>query len=155
MKDMYVVATRLTVIGSAIVGLVAGALTWGLSLVLQRYFVEPVFCHSVDSFGVCANGGTIGFNIALLIVAVAAVVALVRVEGYRPLLVAIAAIATLWSANTWLGVHTWWEATLWMSLLSMIAYLVYSWIARITIFPVSVLLMAIVVVAARLIIATA
>lgn len=154
MKDMYVVATRSTVIGSAVIGLVAGALTWGLSLVLQKYFVEPVFCHTVDSFGVCANGGTIAFNIALIITAIAAVVALVRVEGYRPLLVAIAVIATLWSANTWLGVQSWWEATLWMSFLSMLAYLVYSWIARITIFPASVLLMVIVIVAARFIVAT-
>ena len=153
MKDIYVVSTRSAVIGSAIIGLVAGALTWGLSLVLQRYFVEPVFCHSVDSFGVCANGGTIAFNIALVVTAVAAVVALVRVEGYRPLLVAIAAVATLWSANTWLGVQSWWEATLWLSLLSMLAYLVYSWVARITIFPISVLLMAIIVVAGRLIVA--
>lgn len=150
---MYVVATRGTIIGSAVIGLVSGALSWGLSLVLQKYFVEPVFCRSADSFGICANGGTLAFNLALVLVAIAAVIALVRVEGYRPLLVAIAAVATLWSANTWLGVQSWWEATLWMAFLSMMAYLVYSWIARITVFPVSVLLMVIIIVGARLIVA--
>jgi hypothetical protein len=154
MKDMYVVASRTTIIGSGLIGFVSGALAWGISLVLQKYFIEPIFCHSVTSFGICSNGGTYAFNTALIIAAIVAVIALVRVEGYRPLLVAIATVATLWSANTWLGVQSWWEATLWMALLSALAYLVYSWIARIVNFPVSVVLMVLVVVAARLIIAT-
>lgn len=152
MKDMYVIATRSTIIGSLVTGVLAGALTWGISLFLQRYVIEPIFCRNADSFSVCANGGTYAFNIALILTAFLAVIALVRLGGYRPLLVAFAVVATLWSANTWLGVNSWWEATLWISFLSGLAYLVYSWIARITSFPFSVLLMALVVVAARVII---
>jgi hypothetical protein len=152
MKDMYVIATRKTVIGSALIGVIAGAVTWGLNLLLQRFFIEPVFCRTADSFSICANGGTYAFNTALIVIAILSVIALVRVGGYRPLLVAIAAVATLWSANTWLGVYSWWEAALWLSVLSGFTFLGFSWIARIINFPVSVLLMAIVVILARIIV---
>lgn len=152
MKDMYVIATRRAIVGSALVGALTGALTWVFNLLLQRFFIDPVFCRSADNFSICANGGTYAFNSALIILSIIAVVALVRVGGYRPLLVVIAAVATLWSANTWLGVNSWWEATLWMSFLSMLTYLVHSWLARIINFPISVLLMAIIVITARIIV---
>ena len=151
MKDFYVPAETRTIVNSTVVGAVAGALTWGLSLLVQKYFLEPVFCRSSDSFMACANGGSISFNLSLIIVSIAAVAALVRVGGYRPLLVAIAAVATLWSANEWLGAFVWWEAVLWLTVLSAAAYLVYSWVARVTSFPASVVIMVMAVVAARLI----
>ena len=152
MKDIYVAAESRTIISSAVIGAVAGLLTWGLNLLLQKYFVEPVFCRSADNFAVCANGGTVSFNIALVLVAILSVVALVKVSGYRPLLVAIAAVVTFWGANQWLGVQAWWEASLWLAILMSIAYLMYSWIARVASFPVSVILMVIVVIAARFVI---
>lgn len=155
MKDIYVAAERKTIIGSAVVGAVAGALTWVLNLPLQRFFVEPVFCRNADNFTACANGGSIAFNIALAIAAALAVVALVKISGYRPLLVAIAVVATLWNANRWLGVQTWWEATLWMTMLSALAYLLYSWVARVAAFPLSVVVMVVLVVIARLVVASA
>ena len=155
MKEFYVQARMATIIASGVIGAVAGAATWGLKTLVERFFVEPVFCRSADSFSLCSNGGTLAFNIALVIMALVAVVALVRAGGYRPLLVAIAAVATLWSANTWLGVQVWWEAAIWLSILSAIAYLIYSWIARISMFAVSVVLMIVIIVVARLVVASA
>ena len=152
MKDMYVTAEPKTIIATGIIGAIVGALTWGVNLLVQRFFIEPVFCRSADNFSVCANGGSLAFNIALVLLAVAAVAALVKIGGYRPLLVAIAVVISFWSANSWLGVQTWWEATLWLSLLMAVAYIGFSWVARIASFPISVAAMVIVVILARLVI---
>ena len=152
MKDFYVTAETRTILATGIIGAVTGALTWGLNLLLQRFFIEPVFCRSADSFSVCANGGMVAFNIALVVMAIVSVVALVRFGGYRPLLVAIAVIISFWSAGAWLGVLRWYEAALWLTLLMAVAYVGYSWVARIKSFPISVVAMALVVILARLVI---
>lgn len=152
MKEWYVISDRKTLIGTGVVGFSAGVLTWLVSMGLSKYFVEPIFCRNPNSFTACASGGTIAFDMALILVAIAAVAGLVRVNGYRPLLVAIAAVATLWSANRWLGVLSWWEASLWLGLLMAIAYLMYSWLCRLLSFPLSIAAVVVVVVLARLIV---
>ncbi len=137
------------------VGVLVGAIGWLINLFLQHYFIEPVFCASPDSFSACANGGTIAWALAHLLVVGASVVALVRFAVYRPLLVVIAALVTVWGMNSWLGPQEWWSATLWQALLFGLSYGAYAWLARINQFWLAAVTTVVVVVLWRLVLSWA
>ena len=134
-----------------IIGAIVGAVGWLINLFLRYYFVEPVFCASPDSFSACANGGTIAWVLAQILVIGASLVAMVRFAIYRPLLVIIAVFVTVWGIGGWLGVQNWWVATLWQAGIFGLAYATYAWIARVTQFWVSAILLILAVVICRLV----
>lgn len=140
-----------TIIRLLVVGVVTGALGWLLYMAISKYFIVPVFCRSADAFAICNNGGTIAWIAAHLIVAVGAVAVLARMGVYRPLLVAIAVIASLWSAHAWLGVMPWWMGMVWQAGLFGLAFALFGWLARATNLIFVVVLTVILVVLSRLI----
>jgi hypothetical protein len=98
--------------------LVAGVVTWLFGLAVKVWVVEPIFCHSTDSFAVCANGGSVAFVVGLVFAHLLGLALLVRGTVYRPLLVVVATVVTLYGIDSWLGVLSALEATLWWRLLS-------------------------------------
>lgn len=140
-----------TLFGVLFLGAFVGALIVGASILLERYFVVPVFCSSADSFTLCADGGGLAFNIATILTSVIGVVGLVKMRVYRPLLVAIASAATLWSAHAWLGMFPWYEMAAWLAGLYAAAYLLYTWVLRASNFVFAFFLTVLLVVAARFI----
>ena len=138
-----------------VIGALVGAVGWLFNLLIVNYFVDPVFCNNPDSVGACMNGGTIAWVLAHLLVVAASIVAMVRFAIYRPLLVAIAVIAAVWGINGWLGGLNWWSATLWQALVFGLGYAAFAWVARITQFWFAVVAMVIIVVIARLVLASA
>lgn len=141
-------ATR--IFGIFVMGAVVGALVMGASFLLEQYFVEPVFCRSADSFALCANGGSLANNIATVLIGIVGAVGLVKLSVFRPLLVVIAAAASMWSANMWLGALPWYEAMAWFAGLYAVLYVGFAWVLRITNFVVAFVLVIALVVAARL-----
>lgn len=139
-----------TVLGVLFLGAVVGALVMGGSILLEQYFVEPVFCRSADSFALCADGGNLAYNVATVLVGIVGAVGLVKMSVYRPLLVVIAAAAVMWSANAWLGVLPWYETLAWLAGLYGVVYALFAWVLRITNFVLAFALMIILIVAARL-----
>lgn len=120
-----------------VIGLLVGVLTWLVSLLLRWAFVEPVFCRSADSFNACANGGTIAIVVALILVNFLGLFALIRLGVYRPLLVVLAAVVTLWGVHSWLGGLSWYEASLWYGLVFAVSYILYAWLARLVSFGIA------------------
>lgn len=113
-----------------VIGALTGALGWLLYLAISRYFIDPVFCQNADTFSVCKNGGTIAWITAHIIILVAAVAALAKTAVYRPLLVVLAALITLWAAHSWLGGLVWYVGLLWQALLFGLAFTLFGQIAR-------------------------
>lgn len=140
-----------TLLGVLILGAVVGALVMGASVLLEQYFVTAVFCRSADSFALCADGGSLAYNIATVLVGIVGAVGLVKMSVYRPLLVVIAAAATLWSANMWLGVLPWPEMLAWLAGLYAITYVLYAWVLRITNFVLAFAILVVLIIAARLV----
>lgn len=135
------------------VGFGVGALVWLLSLLMQVIFVEPVFCRSADSFQACANGGTISIVISTIIANIVGLIALVRLKVYRPLLVVIAAIITVFGLHSWTGGMAWYEATAWYAFVYALAYGLFAWLARMLSFAVTVILMIVIIVLLRVLMA--
>ncbi len=143
---VYLPVSRVDIIRVAATGAVAGVLTGLFGWLLNRYFIEPVFCRTADSAGVCAAGGGISFYVATLAVATLAVAALARFAIYRPLLVVVGATASLWGLNVYLGkLSSWLEYGMWLVVLFGLGYLLFYWLMRLRNFgwSVAVLLLAV------------
>lgn len=136
-----------------LVGASVGLLVALLTELVSRFFIEPVFCRSADSFAICANGGTIAYNATLVIVSMIAVGALVKLNVFRPLLVALGAAASLWGMNRYIGGLPVLEYGFWMVLLFALAYLLFFWLMRARNFVVSLVALIAVVIAIRLVLA--
>ena len=134
-----------------VIGIVTGALGWLLYLAISNYFIVPVFCRSADAFAVCSNGGTIAWLSGHIIALFVAVAVAARAAVYRPLLIAIAVLATLWSAHAWLGVLPWYMGLLWQMALFGIAFAAYGWLARAANFMVVLIVTLALIVLSRLV----
>lgn len=134
-----------------IVGALTGVIGWLLYMAISKYFIVPVFCRSADAFAICNNGGTIAWIAAHVIAGVVAVILLARMGIYRPLLVAIAVIAALWTAQSWLGVMPWWTGMLWQAALFAVAFALFGWLARATNLIFVIVLSVLLVIAARVV----
>ena len=145
----YIPADRGEIIGVLLTGAIAGLLVGLLTEAIARWFIEPVFCRSTDSFAICANGGNIAFYAATVIVAILSVIALVRVGVFRPLLVAVAAAASLWGIKSYIDDFAWYEYGLWLMLLFALTYLLFYWLLRARSFILSVIIALIAVIAIR------
>lgn len=111
----------------ALLGLGLGIVAWLLTLLLGRFIIGPVFCPEGQ---VCSDTDVIAGNIALILTGVAGILALVRMGVYRPMLIAIAACATLWNVGGWLSGIVWYEALGWSALIFMVAYIAFTWLVR-------------------------
>lgn len=154
-QPMYVGSDRRSIINIALTGLGVGIIGWLLNLAIQRFFVIPVFCNNTDSFSMCANGGTIAWVIAMIIVSAVGLFSLVNIGVFRPLLAVLATMVALWGVSTWLGPLEWWHAMLWHGGLFALAYLLFTWIARTERFPVAFIASVLVVLLLRLVVVSA
>jgi hypothetical protein len=142
---------RQTLISSVLIGLIAGIVGWLLSMALQRWVISSLFCQSTDTYSVCANGGTVSWAVAVIVVGIFSLFIMVSTGIFRPLLVVLASIISLWGASAWLGPLEWWQSMLWHGLLFALAYAFFAWIARIDKFLISLIITIIAIVLARLV----
>lgn len=113
-----------------IVGALAGLAHWLLSQVLARSVIEPFACTGVVNAGLCSEAIVSAGGIATVLIAVAALIVLVRLSIFRPLLITIAAAVALWSLAQWVSGLWWVEAVAWSIVLYILAYALFGWIAR-------------------------
>ncbi|MFZ2836561.1 MAG: hypothetical protein WAZ21_04535 [Candidatus Saccharimonadales bacterium] len=140
------------VVQVAILGAILGAIAWLVAVAISNFVIDPLFCKADGgNFSVCAQGGLLASNIASLLVGGLAVVALLRLGIFRPLLIALAVVITLWGLGPWMGALAWYESLAWTVVLYAVAYLTFSWLARIRIFWIALLATVVVIVATRLI----
>ena len=127
----------------ALVGAVVGVLVWGIGFALQKYVLQSMLC---DGAAVCGASVTYAGNIAAVIAAVIAVVALVRMSVFRPLLIVLGAVLSLWGLMHWTS-----DMTIVLQIavsagLYALLYSVYAWVARLRA-PVIMLIVCAIVVA--------
>ena len=134
----------------AIIGAILGAVAWGLAFVLERFVLRAMFCGD-ESAAACVNISAYAGNIAAVIVAIVGVVALVRASVFRPLLIVLGAVISLWGIAAWLAPLGIVEQIAWSVVLYALAYVLYAWLARIRNVVIVLVLFAIVAFATRVI----
>ena len=152
----YVVEAKPTIIHQArdiflkvfVVGLVSGLLTYGLALFLQHVILKGLICNG-DAY--CSDGVMFSGNIASIVVSIFAVLMLVKIGSYRPLLVVLASVVGLWGLSIWLQPLGALESALWYSVVFALAYSTFAWLARVRNVPVMVVAIVVVVVLLRIV----
>lgn len=140
-----------TLLRVPLVGALAGAFVYGLSLLIERYVPEQFFCGQ-QTAQICDNSAAIAFNGATTLVALLATIALVRISTYRPLLITVAAAAALWGVHVWLGALVWYEMLVWLVVLYALLYTLLAWLLRVYSIVLAAILVIVIVVLARLVV---
>jgi len=140
--------TRKELIKVIALGAVIGLLIPLISFLIERFFIEPVFCRSADSFGVCSTGGLTAYYAATVILSIVGVVLLANWQVFRPLLIAVAAAAALWGFKKYTGelsIHSVMEYYITSMLLFAVVYILFYWTMRIRNFAISVIVAVVLV----------
>jgi hypothetical protein len=135
-------------IGILLLGAAAGLVVLGLGIVFNRFIFDVYFCQG-DVTTECTNARNYSAAIASVIAAIAAMGGLVRLRVYRPLLVVIASMVSLWGVVQVVWSLYWLIAVLVVAVLYALAFGLYSWVARIREFWISLLVIIVLVVAVR------
>lgn len=133
-------------------GVAVGLLLPWLSLLLDQYFIRPVFCHAGSVLAICSSSSSVSLVVITVLLTLGATVALAHWQVFRPLLIALATAVALWGLNKQLaGIQSQSASEYYaLSVLSYTSvYLLFFWLFRMSNFIASVLLSAFVLVALR------
>jgi len=117
----------------AVFGLVTGLVVWGLTYIFSTYMLEPLLCQN-DMAGGCTAASLYGEGIATVIGAAVGLFILVKLQVFRPLLVVLAAVVSLWGIIGIVSTLPWYIVGFCCAVLYMMVYLLFTWITRIRLF---------------------
>lgn len=138
-----------TLIQVVLLGVIVGAVTWLLALVIDRFIIGAVFCAGQPAVGFCGDTAAVSGNIALVLTGIGGLLGLVRLGVYRPLLIVIAASIVLWGLLGVVSDMLWFEALAWTVFLYAVVYAAFAWLVRPRLFLFAIILVLAVVIAAR------
>ncbi len=148
----YIDTSPSQIISVAVIGVATGVLWAALTIILQKFLLEPVFCQvAITTY--CKNVPTIGVTMSTIVVHIAGLAALARMGVLRPLLVVLAAVVTLVGLPFWVSNQPWWLELLYTGIITGLAYVYYAWVNRLAVFPVALVLTVVSVIVARLLLA--
>lgn len=114
----------------ALIGALVGVVTFALGFVLEKYVITPIGCDAQSTIIKCGSAPQISHNVALLLGGAVGLILLVRRGLFRPLLVVLGAVASLWGVGAMATNFGWIAATLFMVLVCSLVYSLFAWIAQ-------------------------
>lgn len=133
----YVSYTRTEMVQTLVIGAIVGVVVWGLTLLLNKYAFGPLMCRSGIA-GKCSDSYSYALITSQVVAGIIGLIMLVRRRIFRPLLVVLGVMITLWGSLNILSDWTWYGAALASLVLYAIAYLVFMLLARIRMLLLSV-----------------
>lgn len=130
-----------------------GAVWWVLTVILKNYIIEPIACRDLSNAAVCVDSLGVAGAIATVLVAILGAFLLVRTLQPRPIIIAIAVAALLWSLGYYITGLAWYEGLLWGVLLYALAYVLFGLVARIVWLPAAIITAVVIVVGIRILLA--
>ncbi|MEO5690787.1 MAG: hypothetical protein ABIQ64_01225, partial [Candidatus Saccharimonadales bacterium] len=103
----YLAVSRMNIIQAFIIGLVVGSMVYVSARALDIYALQPLFCQDADKT-YCGMTPTIGIVLTSIVFHFVGLIALVRANVLRPLLVVLASLISLLGFHVWLDGITWW-----------------------------------------------
>jgi len=107
-----------------LIGAVLGMLWWFLTGLLQAIVVDPIVCRDVAT--ACVDSRGIAGALATVIIAVASLALLVRIETARPIIIAIGSAIVLWNLARYLNGLSWFESVAWAVGLYAASYALFA-----------------------------
>jgi hypothetical protein len=137
------------IIQIALLGAVLGAISWVGAFLAQHVVLMPLLCGAANS-GACLDVANSSANAAAVIIGIVGLLGLVRLSIYRPLLIVLAVVVSLWGMGGLTAKLQWYEALSWSVVLYAFCYLTFAWLVRPRSFAPTVALVVIAVVVIRL-----
>jgi hypothetical protein len=129
-SENYSDFTVSTIGGIVGLGIVNGLVTFGLANLLDKFIIGPALCKSA-SVNICNDSLVYAYHVAAVFAGILAVVWLVRLFVYRPLLAVIALIIGTWPLYGSFFPHLSWSwAIVSLIILNILGYLAFIWILR-------------------------
>lgn len=144
----FIAVTNKQIIGTAVIGILVGLLVWGISYVVAEYVFRAMFCQAMITEQ-CMASASYARGIGMIAASVAGVFALVKLQVFRPLLVGLGALASLWGLSALVATLPMGLAILFHGALFMVAYLAFMWLTRLRSFGMAMILIVVFVVAVR------
>lgn len=145
----FITMTKTQFVQIMIVGALVGAGAWVLSWLLDVYVYQAILCRvSEDS---CLASPGYALVTANILTSIVGLLAMVRLQVFRPLLVVLAVVVSLWSLPLVLGALAWYFAVLASAVIGALAYIAFSWLVRVRSFAMALILTIIAIVVVRLI----
>jgi hypothetical protein len=129
-------------------GAAVGLVVWGLTAFFDTYVLRAVLCQGSQTMK-CGGSTQYAEAAASIIGAGAGLYFLVRFEVFRPLLVVLATIIGLWGTVESVGLLPWYGAIMATVLLYALAYILFSWLARLRSFSTVIILFIVLIIAVR------
>jgi hypothetical protein len=131
----------------AVIGAVVGLLYWLLTMAVQHFIIDPLFCHASADIMNCSNSIVISGNVAAVLASIIGLALLVRLRALRPVIIAFASLVLLWGLSGWTDGLGWAEVMIWSIVLYGLSYILFSWFSRYTrTIPVLITIVALLVV---------
>lgn len=147
-ESPFVSMTLRELIVTALWGVSVGLVTALIYVLMYKFVFSAVLCRPLST-GNCSQAPNYAAVIAVIISLIAGVATLARLRVYRPLLVVIAVLVSLWGLQTDILGTPWYWALLATIVLFGLAYALYAWLARIRNFILAIVVIIVVVVFVR------
>jgi hypothetical protein len=134
-----------TLIGGAVIGAVVVA----LYLLLNHFVFTAVLCRP-QAPADCSQAPSYAMIVAQVIGVIAGIGMLVRLRIYRPLLVVLATLISLWTLQALIAPLAWYFAVLAAAVLFGLSYALFAWVARIRSFILALVITVVLVVVIRI-----
>lgn len=139
-----------TLINIFISGLLVGAVTFLVFILLDKFVFEPMLCREGVSALRCENKESFASGIAIILGSMLGLILLVRERVYRPILALIGAAVSLWGLLVIASSLPVLAALIVCVLAFGVAYLLFSWLVQPTSLALCVALVIVVAALARL-----
>ena len=133
-----------------IAGAIIGLVVWGVSILLENYVFQALLCRDGGDT-MCGSATSYAQATAMILSGIAGLLALIRLQTFRPLLVVLAAVLSLWGVTSVAMTLPWYGAALSLALLFALAYGLFSWVVRLRSFIMVAVIVIVLVVISRLI----
>lgn len=140
------------VVKIGVAGALVGLITMGLYILLDRYVFSPTLCSEMNiGAGRCENKLVFSSSIALIVGSLPILFFFVQQRVYRPLLVILLSVVTLWGIPLLIGELVMLPAIILSLVIFALTYLLFAWLVQIRNFPVALVISIVVVILVRLV----
>jgi hypothetical protein len=122
--------TMRTVLNIFLYGLLVGAVTFGLFLLLDKIVFEPILCGNTMALSRCESKDGFASGVAILLASMLGLFFLVRERVYRPILAILGVCISLWGIFGLVAIMPVALAGIVAAILFGLSYVLFSWLVQ-------------------------
>ena len=148
--SLIVPVSRNDVISVLVLGGLVGLVCWVLGMLSHRYIFDSYLCQG-EVVSQCGYAKDYAAVVAVLIGSIVALSGLIRLRIYRPLLVVLASMLSLWGMLQMVWGLMWYQGVVIAVLMYALAFVTFSWLSRLRPFWIALATIIVLIIAVRVV----